>query len=260
MTLPAWASLEKIHIKNLDLTYAYPQGAGEFEGLSIGVSKHASQPVEIIRREEAFEIISSLVSFEWMRPFPFVHNVQEIKTQKFNLKLGLGESFSEGEMIHFRGEKTGDFSFENYGLKCSGPSVDRDPLERIKSDCVNSLIFKAQRMELPFNFLQNISEQLPDMDTESELDMPADNLSVVVDKGELYGHIRIKYLVRAYLKFWGRVQYENEGKTLAIRLDTVRFGILPVTSIVLKAIANQVNNPDVKVDPPWVRINLEHKK
>jgi len=39
-------------------------------------------------------------------------------------------------------------------------------------------------------------------------------------------------------------------------MDLIKFGILPVTSLVMDALRRQVQHPRVSINPPWIRIQL----
>ncbi|MCE9500261.1 MAG: hypothetical protein K8R21_07165, partial [Leptospira sp.] len=58
------------------------------------------------------------------------------------------------------------------------------------------------------------------------------------------------------LKVAGHAQFENDGKTFAIRVDEIKFGILPITNTVLSEMQARIKDPKVKIDPPWIRITV----
>lgn len=257
---PAFANLDSIHIKNLDLNYVYPEGQGEFEKLSIGVElSKQTYPVQIYRREKTFDIISPFVDFQWLNPITFVHNAQKVSTTKLNLNINRGEQYARGESLSFVGEKTGEILLNKYDFTCVGTSVAKDPVVRLQEDCLNKMDATVSHMELPFEFLTTLASQLPDVPTESEAEMPAHDFSLTLNQGDFYSYVRIKYVVRAYLKIWGHTQMENNGSTLAIRVDQIKYGILPVTTLVMNELRRQVRSPNVTIDPPWIRIKLGTK-
>ena len=259
-TSSAFATLEKIQIQNLDLTYTYPYGTGELEKLSLGVELLPTKmPVEISRRDASFEIVSPFVTFDYLNPGSFIHNVQNLEAAKLNLKLDYKDSFANAETLHFKSEKSGVFIFDKLDFSCQGTSVHKDPIDRLKEDCLEKMSAKSSHMELPFEFIKSIAGQLPDEETEIEAEMPANDFSLTMTKGELYSYVRIKFIVRAYLKIWGFVQYEDAGKTVAIRIDSVKYGVLPVTALVMNVLRTQVQNENISVDPPWIRIKTGNK-
>lgn len=251
----AFASLEKIQIKNLDLGYTYPYGNGEFEKLSLGVELVPVRfPVEIFRRDTAMEIVSPFVTFEYLNPIPFIHNIQNLTAKGLNLDLNYKASSAKADTIHLTPQKVGEIILDKMDFSCQGTSVMKDPIDRLKEDCIEKMNAKVAHMELPFDFIKSIASELPDEETEIEAEMPANDFSIAMTKGDFYSYVRIKLVVRAYLKIWGHVQMEDAGKTTAIRLDSVKFGVLPVTSIVWNVLRRQVASETVIIDPPWIRI------
>lgn len=251
----AFATLEKINIQNLDVGYTYPYGTGEFEKLSLGVELVAAKyPVEFFRRDASYEIVTPFVTFEYLNPSPFVHNVQNLTVKSLYLDLNYKNSSLKANSLHFRGASTGEVILDKVDFSCQGNSVMKDPIDRLKEDCVEKMSAKATHMNLPFEVLKSIEKELPDEETEVATEMPADDFSLTMTKGDFYSYVRIKILIRAYLKIWGHVQYEDAGKTTAIRVDTIKFGILPVTDLVMNILRREISSETVIVDPPWIRI------
>ena len=255
----AHASLQKIQIKNLDLSYTYPYGAGQMEKLSLGINTNKAlptYPLEIFRREKTMEINSPFVDFEWLDPLTFVMNMQTATIEKLNMDLNFKASSVTAQTLKVALHPEKEFIFTQFSLNCQGPSTQGDPIARLKEDCLESLTAKATQMELPFEVVKSISAELPDEPTELDLDMPANDFSLSIDKGDFSSYVRIKYVFRAYLKLWGHMQYEEGGKVLAVRVDSVKFGILPVTTLVMNQLRRQVHSPKVTIDPPWIRIKI----
>jgi hypothetical protein len=257
---PAFAALDKIQIKNLNLNYSLPQGSGDVEKVSVGISlQKQSYPIEVRREENSFDVFSQFVDFQWMNPIPFFHNIQKGSTKGLNLKVDRLNHFLTGVDLRFTGENSGEFVFKKFDLNCQGSSLEVLPVDRLKTDCLEKMQATISNMELPFEFLNTIASQLPDIPTETDGDMPANDFALNIKEGNFFSYLRIKYVVRAYLKFWGQVQYEDEGRVLAIRMDQIKYGVLPVTTLVMNELRRQIKHPNVSVTPPWIRIKLENK-
>jgi hypothetical protein len=254
---PAFAALDKIQIKNLDFNYVYPQGTGEVEKVSIGIAlKQQTYPVQVYRRDNSFEVLSTFIDFEWQNPIPFFHNLKSAATEKLDLKVDKKEHHLRGEGLKATGEKTGDFILGKFDFACSGTSLADKPIDRLKADCLDKMEASVSHMELPFKFLTEIASQLPDVATETDDNIPANDFFLSVMKGDFYSYLRIKYVVKAYLKIWGHGQFENNKKTFAIRVDSIKFGVLPVTTLVMTVLRNRVYHPRITINPPWIRIQL----
>ena len=254
---PAFATLDNIQIKNFDFNYVSPQGHGEVEKVSIGINLlEETYPVEIFRRDQSLDVLSPFVDFQWANPIEFFHNMKRASARKLNLKVDRKNHFLRGELVKIAGETTEELVFENFDLNCTGQSVAMDPAERIKSDCLENMVATISHIELPLPFVLAIASELPDVSGENENDMPANDFSLAISQGDFFSHMKIKLGVRAYLKLWGHTQFEQDGKVLAIRMDSIRFGIFPVTDLVMDLLARQIQNPKVTVRPPWIRIQI----
>jgi hypothetical protein len=261
---PAFSGLNKLAIENLDLNYISPKGTGEFEKLIIGLSMEKKNfpqqpryPVEILRQEDSFELSSPFVELQWLNPLAFFHNMTAASTDKLNFKLGSYEHYLVARKLKFTPDGQGEFTFSKAELHCKGDSLDNDPVQRLMLDCRQKMTATIHQLELPLNFLTEIADQLPDIPT--EIDVPANDFGFNMENGNFYSHLRIKYYVRAYLRTWGHLRYEDDGKTIAIRIDQVKYGILPVTNLVMNELRRRVTHPNVIINPPWIRIKMDEK-
>lgn len=251
----AFAGLEKLHLKNVNLNYLAPEGTGDFEKIDFGWSLFAEKyPVLIYRREKNFEIDSTFANFEWVNPFKFVHNFESASVVGVNLKLDRVEHVLAGETIRFKPEGLGEFSLDGVSVKCKGESTQEDLVLKIQEDCLTKLDAEVDHLELPLNLLQSISENLPEAPVET--DIPAKDFALSIVNGSFSSSLRVKLIIPANLKIWGFAQVQDAGKTFAIRIDEVKFGVLPVTALVMYELQQQIKHPGVSINPPWIKIKL----
>ena len=255
------ADLEKILVQNLDLDYTAPVGKGEFEKLNFSVSlkDEHKYPVEIYRRDDTFDVVSHFIEFQWKNPLAFIHNLKEAKIEKLNLKLDRGQHYLKGNKTSFVSPRDIQFLFHRYDIECKGASQDPDPLIRLMYDCRDKMRVSIDYTDIPTDLFRALSEELPAYEEDPTMQIPASDLLLNIDQGDLYSSVRVKYIIRAYLRIWGFAQNENDGKTLAIRIDQIKFGIVPVTNLVMDLLRRQVNHPNVTINPPWIRIKLGNK-
>lgn len=257
---PAFAELDRINIKNLDLNYVSPEGKGEFEKLSIGLElTKVTYPVEIFRRDHAFDILSPFIDFQWLNPFAFIHNAQKINTKQLNLNIDHKLHYLRGDALSLTTEKATEIGLKQYNITCQGSSTEKDPLERLKYDCLENIDVTVNHLELPVEFFNSLATQLPDEPTEEAGEMPADDLALSLKKGDFSAQLRVKLILRATLRVKGHARLENEGSVFAIRVDEIKYGIIPVTNIVMNELRRQVRKPNVVIDPPWIRIKSGNK-
>ena len=254
----AFASFEKLNVKNLDLDYKAPHGAGTVEKVGIGMSLGpVAFPVEINRTENAFELTSPYVDFTWYKPLKFIYDVQELVTKSTSTALGTDVHFVESDYLMVKPGKGGEYKAEKLKLTCDGDAKGTFE-ERLMEDCRTNLDLTIKKIDVPVDFfLVRLLESFPQFPAPDTDDMPGDNVIATVKNGEFYLQVYIKYVFRAGLRAWGHLQYENNRKVVALRIDTIKFGYLNITSLAMKKLQEVIKSPDVKIDPPWIRINIE---
>lgn len=256
----SFAGLQKLDVKNLNLNYSNPYGQGDFEKINVGVSlKEATYSAEIFRRDNSFEIISPFANFEWHEPIRFIHNIQKLSTSNFNLSMGKLKHELEGTSLTFVEEKGRELSFEQFKINCQGGSSAKEVVDRLKADCREKMEATISHMLLPFDFITIIADQLPEVPAETDQDLPAHDFYLNMAKGDFYSFVRVKYVVKAYLRVWGHMDFEDEGKTLAIKVSSIKYGVLPVTTLVMGELARRLKHPRIEITPPWIRIKLGNK-
>lgn len=253
--LPTFAGLETLKIKNLSTEYASPSGTGEMDKIEIDLSKTERTPFSLVRHDDAIIIQTAMMDFTWSRPEAFFLEIKKFGAIGLNVQLAKGESFLTGQGLELTTGKDEFYSLTGMNVNCRGSSTERDPLMRFVYDCEEKAEVVVNKLELPFDLLDQVASRLPPIPDDAE--MPADDLKISIYKGDIFATLKIKYMVRATVKIWGHFQFENDRKVAALRVDQVKFGILTVTNLVMNELRRQINHPNVTIDPPWIRIKLE---
>lgn len=251
----AFAGLDRISVQNLDMEYAAPYGKGTVEkiGIGLGLAPEA-YPIEFIRQEHSIDLITPYVEFSWMNPLKFIYDLQAVSTKGLSGSLGTDNHSAVAESLMFIPRSGGEYKLDKLDAKC--PGGFKGPFDiRLLEDCRKSLNLTIKRVDVPVDFfLYEVLEDLPKLP--GTLDIPGDNIIAKISEGDLYLQIYIKYWFYAGLRTWGHVQYENNYQTVAIRVDQIKFGYLTVTNMVMKKLKEVIKSPDVKIDPPWIRIDV----
>lgn len=251
----AYASLQKINIKNLDLHYVYPQGSGTFEKLQLGIKSRFEPvpvfPVEISRGEASFDLSTPFVDFSWINPVKFVHDLAGFETKKLGLTLDKINHVVSAEGLKFTPEGMDEFSLEKVLLLCTGESTQERIEDRLIEDCLQSLTAKIEKVHVPVTLA---APELPD--TVDEFNIPGSDFLLNIKKGDFDLGVRIKYYLSARVTAWGNFSLEENNKVAVIRVDRIKYGILPVTTLVLNQLRTRINNPNIEINPPYIRIKL----
>lgn len=252
--LNVFAGLEKISLVNLDVQYAKPNGKATADKVGIGISLAPEiVDIDITRTENSFELVSPYFDFTWLNPIALVHNMESLTAKKINANLGGTTHTVEADAVFFSPEKGGNYLASGVQGSCLGSTVS-GPLEmRLLMDCIEKTNLTIKKIDVPIdNLFYQLLQNLPPVTP--EVDIPGDHVILNMTKGDYYFQIYIKYIVYAGLRFWGHMQMEENNSVIAIRVDQVKFGYLPVTSLVMKKLKELIKDPNITVDPPWIRI------
>ncbi|MFL5785961.1 MAG: hypothetical protein ACJ76H_15185 [Bacteriovoracaceae bacterium] len=249
--LISFAGLERLSMTNLNFDYTCPQGSGSADKIDVGVSKMSSEDVSVEKIDDTFVARTGVVSFQWVDPWKELLNIE-----KLNLT---GVTFSASKLVHDisvpQGSVTykGEYKVVNGTLHCEGTSALPDLEDRILEDCRDSMKVEMDRFDVPTDFfLFDLLSRIPQVEDER----PLKNFTLTVKEGDFYLYFLANYVVKAGLRAWGNVSYEDDLKTMVIRVDLVKFGVIPITSLVMKELKNRIKSPDITVDPPFVRIRM----
>jgi hypothetical protein len=255
----SFAGFNKITMQNLDLEYAAPYGKGTVDKVGIGMSlRPETFDLEIKRTENAFELTSPYVDFTWNDPIKFIYDIEYVTTKKTSAALGANNHFIESDYVLIQPKGRGEYKAHNVKGSCSGGAVGSFE-DRLVNDCLKKMDLTISKVDVPTDFiLYKLRDVLP-TDLPPEIDIPGDNVVMRVNDGYYSLQVYIKYWFYAGLRSWGHVQMEDDRRTVAIRVDLIKFGYLPVTNLVMRKLQEVIKNPDVKIDPPWIRINIGKK-
>jgi hypothetical protein len=255
----AQAEFRKLKIQNLDFDYLAPHGTGMLDKISIGMAlQPVPYPIEIKRSENAFELISTYLDFTWNDPWSFIFESEKALVKKTSLDLGSSHVHQlESEYLMLKPKGRGEYITKGLKGNCEGNTVGSFKI-RLMEDCRNQLDLNILRTDFPSDFfLFRLLDNLPRFPGSGNAGYTGDNFVLKVRKGDYNLQLKMKYWLYLTFKATGHVQFENNYKIIAIRLDRVRFGYLNVTTIVMNKLKEILKYPNVKFDPPWIRINLE---
>ena len=252
----AQAGFEKLSVKNLNLSYSAPYGEGTLDKVGLGYSlKDVQVPyaISLEKKENAFEVTSSFLDFTWMKPYRFFYHLEKLKTVKTDFSLGGSQHALESSELRLVPEGRGEYIARKVKASCLGTAQGEFKV-RVLEDCRTRLDATIERVEVPSDFF--LYRILYDLPRTTGVDIPADNFVLKANDGNFHLQLYIKYYVYAGLRATGHFQYEDDYQTLAIKVNQIKFGYLTVTNFVMNRLREIITSPDVKVDPPWIRINI----
>jgi hypothetical protein len=256
ISLPSWAGLNRLAVSNLDLDYEAGAGQGVLEKIQVAIKGTAQGPwpVEVEKVEQGLILRTPMLEFTWEEPWGIFLSMQKLLTRGFSLDVGRSKHTLSARQLRAT-LPVGLFTIDQLKASCTGTSEDPEIGRRLMDDCRAGMLAEAYRVELPVDFfVRRILDELPEQSAEA--DQPVFDFYLATERGDFYLYFLARYWVRAGLRSWGHVSFERDHKTMVIRLDRVRFGILTVTSIVWREL-RKIQHPSVEVSPPFIRIKLE---
>lgn len=254
-----FAGLNKVSIQDLNLDYVSPRGTGDFVKFSLDLSLiPQSFPLEIENVEGRYVLRTPMADLTWSDPGEFLLGIEELKTRKVSADLGknkhslIGEEFS----VKF---KDGEYKLKGLKAECEGESEHASLDGRLLEDCREKLLLSTLRAETPGDFiLLDILKDLPLPLPLDDMDETLEGFYLTSHKGDVFLYFLTRVVVKAGLRAWGKIDFEDNLGTAVIKVNLIRFGILPVTNVVMNELKKRIKNPNVVVNPPYIRIKLRH--
>ncbi len=251
------SKLQSLSIKDLDFDYASPEGAGVANQVQIGLGLWAPGiwPLEVHRTESDYVVESPLFSLVWKKPAKFYFQLQNLSVKALTGIVDKEKHEITSELLNFTPEQGGDYAFQNLQLTCLGKSLDELLVNRLLSDCRESMKLEVEKVLLPLNFfLVDIWEGLPKVP--NDISLPIKDFALRIQEGKFHFSLQLKYYIKSVIKAQGEISYADNYRTLVIRVDQVKYGIFPVTNLFFRELKKRVQSSRVLIDAPWIRIQM----
>ena len=251
----SYAGIKKLHIEGLNFDYKAPEGTGTVKKINLGFSlAPAEYGVKVVKTSDSFELTSDFIDVSWQNPWPFLYELEMGQVKNTTIKVGNNNHSLTSDEFVLRPDDRGDYKAQKVTASCLGTGtgeLDKMLLE----DCRTKMDASIKRVDVPVDFI--LYKVLPELPApSSEIDLPADDFKFTSRNGNFNLAFYVKYYFYAGLRTHGHFHYENDYKTIVIRVDQIRFGYLSVTNLVMKRLKEIVKSPNIKIEPPFIRINL----
>ncbi len=250
------AELKSIESKNLNFYYLHPSGFGEIEQLKINLKKQIIPgPVtfEITALRPGFSIDLPFFQLQWTGEEPILEQVKELRVKSSHIVLNTSKHEAILEEVDLVHELLKKMSIRKMNASCTGVSVSQDLEIRLLEDCLSESKLTIKEFYLPLGrvIIGEIIEGLPDQSDEDIASVPHD-VEWESKQGSFFLGAKIKLLVRSRVKVKGHWNVDQLNKELVIRLDEVKFGILPITELVFKELEDRLKDPKITVKKPFI--------
>lgn len=255
-----FAGLNEIRVTNLSGDYLAPNGSGTFEKFSVDLSfLPPKYSFEISHTERGYLLSTPMADIHWTKPPKFIHKSDGLIVRGLNLKLGKGEHEAQAPYLSYTAHGAGAVGLDHPHLRCKGGSKNTDFLYEVLGDCLNEMIFTSEKVHVPDDFfLLDFFRKI--YGTRSLPESNLDNFLLTSREGDFYLYFLTRYYVKAGLRTWGKVSFDEKEEVLTLKINLIKFGIFPVTSMVMDEIKKKFEGPDVIVEPPYIKIKLKQNE
>lgn len=250
-SLSAFGGLRHLTVENLNLEYAAPRGTGTVDKIAVGLKSKSPHELSVERIDETLVVTTPLLEFTWIEPWKFLLEAEKVSLKGGFIKAGKGSLVATAREAKI--DLKGVTSVKNLEANCRGFSEATDLENELLEICRESLEASADRFDVPLDLaLFDVLSRLPMPEEEN----PYKNFTLKVKQGDFYLYFLAQVVVKAGLRAWGAIHYEDELKTLVVRVDLIKFGVLPVTNIVLRELRERIKDPRVEIKPPFIRVRI----
>lgn len=242
-------------IKNFNFDYVDPNGFGVADSFSREGAPSGRAEVSIEKKNKDFFFFvkgSEDYQFELNDAPTFMTTAETMNVSGLNLSLenNVRVNISSAD---FRSSKN-EMKLENFNLTCSKFSAKMDWIENLLIGCVSSMnlnseYFNSSKVN---KFLQHILREFKNkenFDPSSLFDV--NDARISINNGQLKVYGQIKSDISGKIRGKGHFFYHESQKTLELRIDEVRFGILNITQRIFNEI-KEANIPNIEVRQPYV--------
>lgn len=252
--------IKRISVENFNLNYEFPHGTGVFTKISargrVSPLYTGSFPFELnLTEEPAFILSTEAFELVWENPPAVLSQVNKIVTENLNVSTQNNEHGLSVDKLIYGPDKKENYEFKQITFKCLGSSTVVELKPRVFEDCkerLDSVIVKMDDFFLRYILSILGKVPLPDGSTESMVN----DLEISVTKGKLSIDYAVRYVISTALRIRGTLSYENDYNTIVVKVASMKYGIIPVTTLVMNQLKARIKNPRVKITPPWIRIQL----
>lgn len=249
----SFAGLNEIRVKNLTGDYVAPAGSGTFEKFSVDLSLLPSKyPFDLSLTDTGYLLATPMADIHWTKPPKFIHESESLMVRGLDLKLGRGEHEARAPFLSYNSA-----NLDHPHLRCKGETKNSDFLYEVLGDCLQEMIFTSEKVQVPDDFfLLDFFRKIHG--TSNLPDSRFDKFLLTSRKGDFYLYFLTTYYVRAGLRAWGSSSFDEKAEVLTLKVNLIKFGIFPVTSLVMDEVKKAFEgNPDVTVEPPYIKIKMK---
>lgn len=260
-------SATKFELNIPQISFQNNKGAGNLQNLSIEMDGGLSQSispqavpralakVDIFRSGKTLKISSGVLGFVLQNSPNVLLKLNSFQFEKLNLKLGTPAHDIKIGVVKMDHQAIGEFNADGLAMNCHHADSTIQDIPQLVSGCLIKATISADRLEIPEMNLfweETFSEVTPQFESSQTFN----DFDMNINKGDFVMNLKLKFMPFAKVHGFGNIKVDMTAQTATVRIDKFKFGILPVTDLVMSQLKKKLPPERFRVEPPYIYIKL----
>ncbi len=264
VTSSAFAENLNVNLQGFNFNYSDPKGSGSADSFSRnGVPSLAGVNVAVEKIDTAFKISVSgteTQELELKGAPDFIMKAQSMDISNFNLDLSSSASLSmdEGDF----NSKSSDLKLKGFSLDCERDLAQNKIMDQLLSGCVQKMTLRSADFSSTAHSsrearaLTLLTDALEKAISQTRGDTRVKSLKLNVSGGKYNLEGNVQAQVSGKVTSDGSLSYDAAAGILTLKISSVKFSILSVTTKVFDALRKK-QSEKFKVKEPYVYITVK---
>lgn len=259
LSTSAWAQVSQVDIRNFNFTYEAPMGEGVAENFSYNLKNYTqSQKVKVEKLGEDFKVLLEGVENQevTIKKAPsLLSDATNIDLNTFNLLFTDRLSLTVASGNFESPEKSVDLN--NLNFSCNRDMSSTEVLDQVIQGCIQRLSFKAGGFSTSGEGIdQALFKAIDEGHDSNKAAVRIKNLNLKVTDGKFDLSADINAQISGSAKGNGSMSYDPASKIVTVKVSSIKFSILDVTSKIFDELKKQESD-SFKVSKPYLYIKVK---
>ncbi len=258
LVLPSIAMAQnfKADIHNFNFNYTSPLGEGIAKSFSFeSFSEKKEAKVWVEKTSEGFLVKASGVTdgeFEIKNTPDFIASAEKINLRDFNFSFNQSMHMKLSEASFTSPES--QLNLQNLNWSCNRDSSSSEILKQVLNGCISKMTLNTSRFTSNSFATEALAEALG-IHAATLAGVGLNDLDLSIVKGSFDLSAQVKAQISGKVRGKGEVSYHSSTQEVKIKISSVKFGILNITSKVFSELKKNESDK-LKVQQPFIILKL----
>jgi|GEM_PF-5328689 len=250
--------IQSLNVDLQELQFKGDKGNGLVRSLEVEMNEKnmlasPAYPIQIIKTGSVIKIKTLGITMTWNDIPSWLQGSVDLDLTNTQIYLGIANDHSfKLETLNLNQPELGSVTIRGIEATCQNSLRRRPLIKQLPQDCLKKANIKASELNIPMlnNFLSAIlvNQSTPQV---------ANNILVDVEDNKYQLSLNPSIVLGPGVYSYGEVEeFDDVKKTIKLRIDSVKFGYLPITPIVFKELKKRLPPEKFKVERPYIYINF----